>query len=160
MRIIVFSDSHGQAGALAKIIDAQPHAERYIFLGDGAADLRFLRRRYPCIDLYAVRGNVDPNSNDPETAEMEICGKKILYTHGHKFHVKQGTELLYAHAVLHKADVVLFGHTHTQHYHFEGGIHFLNPGAAVSGGICQFGIVDITETGIACVAAQIDRDSQ
>lgn len=157
MRIIVFSDSHGQAGALDKIVSVQPDAGRYIFLGDGVADLQHLRRRYPQIELYSVRGNVDYVSGDPGTAEMDIFEKKIIITHGYEFHVKQGTEELYAYAVSRNAKVVLFGHTHIPHYHFEGGIHFLNPGAAVSGAVCQFGIVDITEANIACITAHIDR---
>jgi phosphoesterase, MJ0936 family len=156
MRIIVFSDSHGNTKALEAIYHKHPAADRYIHLGDGMHDVRALREKYPGMNLLAVKGNTDFTSADAETAFLETDGKKIIYTHGHIFSVKQGLSRLEEYGEKKGAHIVLFGHTHEPYYNYRNGIHYLNPGKAEMYGACRFGIVDITENGIACVAATLD----
>jgi putative phosphoesterase len=157
MRIIVFSDSHGHIGALERIYQKHPNADRYIHLGDGMHDVQAMRAGHPGINLYSVKGNCDVGSPDPEKAAMEICGRAILYTHGHTFSVKYGINDLASYARERGFDIVLFGHTHTPLYDFYTGRHFLNPGCAYLGGKCRFGIVDITRQGVVCSTAEIEE---
>ena len=155
MRIIVISDTHGQLAAMEGILAAQPGADRFIHLGDGMGDVEQFRRLHPDRDLYSVRGNTDMLSGDPETAEMIVMGHRILYTHGHAFHVKLSIEPLRAYAVNNGYDIVLYGHTHQPCRQFSHGVHYLNPGSAFYGGRYRFGIVDITPSGVVCVTADI-----
>ena len=39
MKIIVFSDSHGSYAAVQSIMDKNPDADMYIFLGDGDSEV-------------------------------------------------------------------------------------------------------------------------
>ena len=157
MRIIVVSDTHGHHSAMEGIWSAQPHADRYIHLGDGMGDIELFRRNHPACDLYSVKGNTDFLSADPEIADMEILGHRILYTHGHTFFVKRSPDALRQYALRNGYDVVLFGHTHQPSYQFVNGIHYLNPGSAVQGVRYRFGIVDITLRSVICVTSEIQR---
>jgi len=155
MRIIVLSDTHGSLSAFEQVFSRHPEADRYIHLGDGARDVAAFRERHPGCNLYSVRGNTDFSSGDPLTGEMEVEGKKILYLHGHIYHVKSGLTELQQFAQKKRANVVLFGHTHDPLYDFLDGVHYLNPGNCSTTCI-RFGIVDITAAGIVCVATEID----
>lgn len=46
MRIIVFSDTHGNYSAMHKIFKRNGDADLFIFLGDGERDLDSLRVQY------------------------------------------------------------------------------------------------------------------
>ena len=47
MRIVVMSDSHGRADRVKQVIEQQPQAELFIFLGDGLRDFRQAMRGVP-----------------------------------------------------------------------------------------------------------------
>jgi putative phosphoesterase len=160
MRIIVISDTHGHESAMEAIYQTHPNAQRYIHLGDGAHDIAVFRQRHPYCDLYSVKGNSDFSSGDPDRAEMEIAGKRNLYTHGHTFFVKHGLQHIREYARRQGYDIVLFGHTHTPLYDYADGIHFLNPGSDLCADRYRFGIVDITKNGVVCVSAEIERKAE
>ena len=40
MRVVVLSDTHGRVERIKKVIEQQPQAELFIFLGDGLRDFR------------------------------------------------------------------------------------------------------------------------
>jgi len=156
MRIIVFSDSHGRVGPIEKIYKCHTGADYYIHLGDGYTDMCAMRSRYPEIKLLSVKGNTDFTSSDNDSAILELLNTRIFYTHGHLFSAKAGLEKLQIYAKSVGAKIVLFGHTHKQFYDFKDGVHYLNPGNAAEQGYCQFAIIDITETSIACTLSKID----
>ena len=54
MRIVVMSDSHGRADRVKQVIEQQPQAELFIFLGDGLRDFRQAMRGLP--DAGSVLG--------------------------------------------------------------------------------------------------------
>ena len=91
MRVIVCSDSHGSFEPLqraAKMFEA----DLVIHLGDHASDAARLSREIE-IPVEYVRGNCDA-TGAPEEKLLNLEGKKILITHGHRYHVKSGiTEL-------------------------------------------------------------------
>jgi putative phosphoesterase len=76
--------------------------------------------------------------------------KRILFVHGHTFHVKQSTDLILSEAQLLGADVALFGHTHVAMTDYVDGIHLLNPGSVSLPryGNPTYGVIDITDAGI------------
>lgn len=126
MRVIVCSDSHGSFEPLqraAKMFEA----DLVIHLGDHASDAARLSREIE-IPVEYVRGNCDA-TGAPEEKLLNLEGKKILITHGHRYHVKSGiTELALRMREL-DADAALYGHTHIPGYMFHNGGLLLNPGA-------------------------------
>ena len=89
MRIIIFSDSHGNVNVLKKIIEQNISAEMFIHLGDGAREVSLIRQLYPFKEIYSVSGNCDISTDSNEKLVIDIDGKnKIFATHGHLYNVK------------------------------------------------------------------------
>lgn len=150
MRIVVFSDSHGNAAVLPKVIERHPEAEAYIFLGDGEREFIDLFERHPHKLMRGVRGNCDWNSRLPLVDILTVNRKRIFITHGHSFYVKRGLSDLLDEAKKNKANILLYGHTHMASADYRGGIYLLSPGSVAqprdSGP--SYGYVDITEAGV------------
>ena len=116
MECLIFSDAHGKASLMERVLRAQPTAPSAIFfLGDGLRDSRF-----PVFErqtLYAVKGNCDGGLFGgllpyDEEFVVSLEGHRILAVHGHRFGVKSGLGGLISYAASIDADIVLFGHTH------------------------------------------------
>ena len=132
MKLIVFSDTHGSELACEAIYRAETDADVFFHLGDGYAQAEALRMDHPLLALVCVRGNCDFTADDADAKTATFCGKKILFTHGHRFGVKSGMAGLHSEAVRQGADIVLFGHTHVPFHESWNGIEFYNPGSAVT----------------------------
>ena len=86
-----------------------------------------------------------------KTADAEnLCGKRILFTHGHTYNEKSGRERLKAWAREQNADIVLYGHTHLAETEYDEGVYFVNPGSLCSGrcGYTSYAVIDIVEGGV------------
>ncbi len=147
MRILVTSDTHGDAASLRQAILAQPQADVVIHLGDGENDVEQAKRSFPDKMFLQVRGNCDWASQLPTVGEYEAEGVRIFYTHGHLYGVKSGDYQLISAARERKAQVALFGHTHLAREDYEDGLYLMNPGR-LSGWEASYGILDITPQGI------------
>ncbi len=115
MEILVFSDSHGRRERIEEAILRQiKKPDAVIFLGDGLRDIQ--NAELGGIDVYAVSGNCDAVSIFCESAPTEqnliFGGKRIFFTHGHRYGVKSTWTPLIFEAAARGADIVLFGHTH------------------------------------------------
>lgn len=134
MNIGVVSDSHGDTQSLRALVEKMGRLDALCFLGDVSDDARYLEDwlalRSERIAFYAVRGNNDFYSHDPEEIVLTLEGRRILMVHGHRQGVKQGLLRLSLYAQQKGADVVLFGHTHMAHTERDGDLLMLNPGAA------------------------------
>lgn len=147
MRILVISDTHGHVDALSVTLNAEPRAEVVFHLGDGEEDAYRVKNAYPDKLFLQVRGNNDWGSDAPAAEIFMAMGVRIFYTHGHTYQVKYGeTDLLRA-ARERKADIVLYGHTHTAVNRYEDGLYIMNPGA-LGGYDSSYGTIEITERGI------------
>ena len=132
MKILVFSDSHGDTAALSAAAMAES-PDMILHLGDYSSDCEIIRSSFPETPLKAVKGNGDRFSRASERAEFIAEGKRMMMTHGHLYRVKTGlTAVLYA-AEEAGADILLFGHTHIPMCEEIGGILVINPGAAGRG---------------------------
>lgn len=153
MRIVVTSDSHRMRGTLFEIVEKHMQdTDLFINLGDGEDDVDQLTMLYPDLPLKRVAGNCDWGSSLPLYQCMEAGGKRIFFSHGHPFRVKMGYEEIIKEAIAQKADICLFGHTHTQYTNYLDGLYIMNPGAVMNG---RYGIIDITKSGIMLIPAQI-----
>lgn len=146
MRILVVSDTHGRVGSLCRAIEEQPTARTVIFLGDGLRDADAAQESFPERTFYTVPGNGDFGCYDPKIREEILGGKRFFFTHGHVFDVKYGLYRLDLAARERKANVALFGHTHTPYEEYVDGLYLFNPGSLGYGG--TYGYVDIVGDGV------------
>ena len=153
MRIIVYSDTHGNLAAHMEIFKRNEDADAFIFLGDGERELDKMRALYPNKKILHVAGNCDWGSMTPDWDIFMANGVKILFTHGHTAGVKYSLDRLCYRAMEVGAKIVLFGHTHCRYYEYHDGLHILNPGSASlprdSKGK-SYAFIDILDSGIVC----------
>lgn len=150
MRIVVFSDSHGNYKTLSLIMSQIDPPNVVIHLGDGEREMQELREFYPDIIFYQVRGNNDYNSKSPLYDCIEVGQFIISFTHGHEFGVKYSLESLEQIAQLKKVNLVLYGHTHISKIEFKEGVYYMNPGSITTRphGTPSYGVIDITPAGL------------
>jgi hypothetical protein len=147
LRILVVSDTHRDRGALLRAVLRHPEAGVVIHLGDGAEEAAEMGRRFPKKRFLQVRGNCDWGSTLPDEGLATLAGRRIFYTHGHIYRVKYSLEEAKSAARQHKADVLLFGHTHVPLTAYENGLYLMNPGSLQGHG-GTYGTLDITPAGI------------
>lgn len=142
MKIIVFSDSHGDTENMYRAV-ARVCPDRIIHLGDGWHDAGMLSIRCPSLPLDRVPGNCDLGAGSPAERLLLAEGKRILICHGHTLHVKTGLlSALYA-AQERQADALLFGHTHRPMIDCRGGVWLMNPGSIGSPSRPTYGVLEI-----------------
>ncbi|MEG1932860.1 MAG: metallophosphoesterase [Pygmaiobacter sp.] len=129
MKLLIVSDSHGNARALEEVLCREADADFILHLGDGLSDLTEARRTMRCPQDYPVRGNCDYDRSIPSERLCGFGGKLIFLTHGNGYEVKMTTSALLATAKQRGADIALFGHTHLAYYAYTDGIYLFNPGA-------------------------------
>lgn len=133
MRYLVLSDTHGFSGRLGTLLmkaEAEGPYDGVFHLGDGFRDMEEFASMLP--PLFRVAGNGDFFCGEPLFMH-DVCGARLLLTHGHLQHVKAGLDALYALAAGQGARAALYGHTHVQKMEWRNGILLLNPGAACAG---------------------------
>lgn len=147
MKFAVFSDSHSAPVNVARILSKETDCDAFIFLGDGYGEAENIIKSSGK-KVYCVKGNCDSGSFGlPEEDEIMASGKKIFFTHGHRYHVKWGLSVIADEGKLRGADVILYGHTHTADQSYKNGIYVLNPGAA-SGYNASYGILEVRNNGV------------
>lgn len=146
MKLLVLSDSHGEAGRLSAALDAHPDALDVVFLGDGARDVETIEGAYPERRFYCVRGNCDFASFLPAEGLVPFGGMNFYYTHGHLHGVKTGLELLADQARQMGAQVALYGHTHRARMERWNSLVLFNPGSISSDrGSGSYGILTVED---------------
>ncbi|MBR6101950.1 MAG: YfcE family phosphodiesterase [Ruminococcus sp.] len=128
-RIVVFSDTHGNLAAAAKILQMNSGCDHFVFLGDGIEEINVIKETYPTKKFYCVSGNCD-KCDIPTSDVIELFGHKLFLTHGHLFNVRDSLDQLIEAAKGEGVSFLLFGHTHRRWLSKEDGIYILNPGSA------------------------------
>ncbi|MBR6915020.1 MAG: YfcE family phosphodiesterase [Clostridia bacterium] len=154
MKILVFSDSHGNPKYLAAALrEHKGTVDLAIHLGDGLSDMERAGDLLDCTATATVIGNGEQFferrlwADVPDETVISPDGVRILCCHGHKYRVKHGLSSLAEHTEQIGADLVLFGHTHDP---FDGWektpsgklIRFFNPGSVGLGYPASYGIVE------------------
>lgn len=129
--ILVVSDDHGMEGfknAFKYATKQYGKIDHVIHAGDiEHHDNGYYEETCGC-PFHVVRGNNDYNEN-PENLLIEIAGKKIFVSHGHRYGVYMGAQN-FAYAAMEKgADIAVFGHTHHAFYAEADGLYVVNPGS-------------------------------
>ena len=158
MEIIVFSDSHGRRGNIEEAVKRQiKKPDAIIYLGDGLRDIT--NAEVGEIPTYCVRGNCDTLvlTYAPDERCLELCGKKIFFTHGHRYGVKSTLTPLISEAARREADIVLYGHTHEGYERelqaeneygikLQKPLYIMNPGS-IGSYPYYFGVITIDKEG-------------
>ncbi len=159
MRIIVFSDTHGNVAAAKQVFEINKNTcDHFIFLGDGLKELALMKELYPDKKVYCVSGNCDaPTCYSSDV--IEIFKTKIFITHGHYLNVKESHDTLIQRAKEENAVMALYGHTHCRYYKYEHGLHILNPGSASQpkdGLPPSYAFIDLTPYNISCALVDLE----
>ena len=127
-KLIVISDSHGNARAVESLLPLIAENDYVVHLGDGAADMREIRAQYP-EKVYACCGNCDFFSPIPEEGVLEVEYLRILYCHGHRYRVKSDLTALAKATKERGCEIALYGHTHRAEITEIDGVTLINPGS-------------------------------
>lgn len=152
LRILVFSDSHGQYKPMKKAIEAQSEAEAIIFLGDGHRDFEYCKQYIDNKRIYSVKGNNDFHCEYPLRQIITENNENIYVTHGHYEYVKSSLSGLLIKARENNCKIALYGHTHNQQSDYYDGIYTFCPGALYND---EYGVIDITDKGIICIGMKV-----
>lgn len=130
MKILVLSDTHGETDKAEEVIRNQNDIDLIVHLGDYFRDAQKLSGMFPKIPIEYIYGNSDFMIGDVEAEKiLEIKGKRILITHGHRYSVKWDYDKLCRKAEEMKVDLILFGHTHIADMVIKGRYMLVNPGS-------------------------------
>lgn len=131
-RVIAVSDVHGDIEGLRETLalaGRNGKIDAVVFLGDGMREFDQVREELQGITCYAVAGNNDWSTHEPQEVVFTMGGVRFYACHGHTRYVKYGLERLWFAAREREAQVVLYGHTHTAGIDIEYGMFMINPGA-------------------------------
>ena len=148
MKILVFSDSHGNTPPMLDAV-LKENPQLILHLGDHSRDSIKLLEAYPRIPLRAVRGNCDGMAAEPDSDEFVIHDKRIFMMHGHLYGVKLGLGSALNTAMLHRADILLFGHTHMPYKETVEGLLAVNPGS-IGMGQKTYAVLEIEDGAVDC----------
>lgn len=152
MKVLVMSDTHGYIYNARKAIDRNPDIEMVLHLGDYCRDATQLSQLYPNIKFEYVYGNCDIGIGAVSGEKtIEIEGKRIFMTHGHKYSVKWDYSRILAKAESDNAEVILFGHTHVAVIDSDRNVLIVNPGSiseSRSSSPESYAILEISETDV------------
>lgn len=130
MKILVISDTHGDTENAEMVIRKNMDADLVIHLGDYFRDAEKLAKLFPQLKFEYIYGNSDFMIGEvPAEKHLEIAGKKIILTHGHRYSVKRDYSRIEKKALDERADILLFGHTHVPDIMEGKGYIIVNPGS-------------------------------
>ena len=133
MKILVVSDTHGDVELLYDIVSKHRlGTDLVIHLGDNFPDAESVMRDFPTIAFLGTIGNCDfpfMCSNAKYEGSFGVEGKRIFYTHGHKYNVKYGLDYLVSNAKFKGCDIALYGHSHVSFAEEVNGVLVINPGS-------------------------------
>ncbi len=151
MKILVFSDSHGNTSRMIDAIEAHlPSCKLIIHLGDGVRDISYVSDLYPQIPVISLKGNGESFSRDVRI--IEEFGVKMMCIHGHTYGVKSCIDRAAMCAIDEGVDILLYGHTHTAaDTLFESvdgrRVKIFNPGSVGKGYPPAYGIISFDRLG-------------
>ena len=128
VKVMIVSDTHGHVENLYKALKAEKPIDLLIHCGDICDDEDIIQIMAGC-PCKMVSGNMDFSSRYPERDVFEIGKHRFMLVHGHRYDVHSGIGTLSARAMMEKAEVVFFGHTHMPVLTEDRGVIVVNPGS-------------------------------
>ncbi|MEE0954398.1 MAG: metallophosphoesterase [Eubacterium sp.] len=128
MKILVVSDTHGYAESIELILPHEGHIDLLIHCGDIEGQADYIRSLVDCPTIM-VAGNNDWTMALDKEVTTKIDDYRVWITHGHRYGVSLGMEMLEDEAVSRNVDWCLYGHTHRPRLDTKGHITYFNPGS-------------------------------
>lgn len=128
MRILIVSDTHRYHKNLEQVLEQVTPINMMIHLGDVEGCESEIIRMAGC-PVEIVAGNNDFFSQQPREKELRLGKYRVLITHGHYYHVGNGTADIRREALARGYDIVMFGHTHMPFLDDSDNRILLNPGS-------------------------------
>lgn len=128
MKILIVSDTHRQNENFLKVIESVGKIDRVIHLGDAEGSEYVIENAVDC-PVEIISGNNDFFSNLPSEKFITLGKYKVMLTHGHRYYIGMGNEMLKKEAISQGADIVMYGHTHKPVIDIDEHIIAVNPGS-------------------------------
>lgn len=125
MKIVVLSDTHGDAEIISTVFNQEQDADVFFHCGD--SELSYNDDHFN--DMIRVKGNCDFDDNFENDIIVNLDDRKVFITHGHLYDIKTTLALLNDQAQEADADFVFFGHSHLMGAEVINNRLFLNPGS-------------------------------
>lgn len=150
MRIAVVSDTHGDNKNIIEKLSEIEKIDILLHLGDYVTDGIKISKALG-LQTIIVRGNGDYlHTEYNENEIIELKGKKLFLTHGHKYNLQNGITNLYYKGLELGVDIVLFGHIHVPIIEKIENMIIMNPGSPSlprsASRIKTFGLIEIEDT--------------
>lgn len=152
MKILVVSDTHRHIQNVLKLMSDITDVDRIVHLGDVVGDAEDIESIYTNIPIDYIAGNCDFYETDVLREKiLDLCGKKILITHGHLYDVKRGYDKIMQTSLEKNVDAVLFGHTHMPYIGHCKDVILMNPGSISEprlGRLPSYGLLEIDDKSV------------
>ena len=173
MRIVCFSDSHGEFFRMWEVLERERtrgHIDAVWFAGDGCEEFAVLEANCtdPLIAFLSVAGNCDRGLSamdfpPPAVRVISLPGHRALLVHGDACGASDGSAGPAALARRNGCDLVVHGHTHIPRDETDRGkngdeppVRVMNPGSIGSPrrGGPGYGVLEITDDALAFTLRQ------
>lgn len=128
MKILIVSDTHRQNKNLLRLLEEIENLDVLIHLGDIEGSETTISMAADC-RVEMIAGNNDFFSELPGEKMIQLDRFKVMLTHGHRYYIGMGDEMLKAEARAKGADIVMYGHTHRPKLEQTEDLVVLNPGS-------------------------------
>ena len=128
MKILIVSDTHGRDENLEEACTREAPFDMLVHCGDVEGREFYIEAlaERPCV---IIAGNNDFFSDLNREEEVDICGHRVLVTHGHSYGVSLDISGVIEEAAARGCEIVMFGHTHKPDVADRDGIFAINPGS-------------------------------
>lgn len=128
MKILIVSDTHRKNENYMKVLQKVGTLDLVIHLGDIEGSEYTIQEAADC-PVEMVAGNNDFFSNLPSEKILQIGSYCVMITHGHRYYISMGSEMLKKEAIAQGIDIVMYGHTHKPVIDISDSIIAINPGS-------------------------------
>jgi putative phosphoesterase len=128
VRILIVSDTHRKNDNYLKAVESAGKLDLVIHLGDVEGSEYVIEEAVDC-PVEIVAGNNDFFSDLPSEKTLQIGKYRVMITHGHRYYIGMGNEMLKKEAIAAGADIVMYGHTHKPVIDISKNIIAINPGS-------------------------------
>ncbi len=128
MKALIVSDTHGRDVNYLNVVQKHGKLDMVIHLGDVEGSEQTIREAAGC-PVEMVAGNNDFFSNLPSEKTLQIGRYRVMITHGHRYYIGMGNEMIKEEAIAQGMDIVMYGHTHKPVIEISSGIIAINPGS-------------------------------
>lgn len=153
MKVLIISDTHRRDDIFPQVLKKVGPIDLLVHAGDAEGNERLYPRLagLPEGSFHYVAGNNDFFTQAPPDALFYIGPYRTYLTHGHKYRVSMGDEILREEAWAHSVNIVIYGHTHKPFAEYEGPMLVLNPGSLAfprqEGRRPSYIVLEVEETG-------------